>query len=69
MRSFVEEQGAHAWFFQSDEHPHLYIEFIEWKQSAGTPALTAHPQLAELRASLEQFGPSTDDFWTQPSEE
>lgn len=62
----VEEQGGHAWLFRSETHPHLFNEFIEWKQAESTPLPMALPRLIELRHGLEQFGPSEEDSWTQP---
>lgn len=64
--ALVEEQGGHAWLFRSETHPHLFNEFIEWKQADGAPVLTALPRLVELRRALEPFGPSEEDSWTQP---
>ena len=68
LRTYVEEQGAHAWLFQADDNPHIYMEFIEWKPGTGNHLLDDQ-QLIVLRRALDQFGPSTDDLWTQPKAE
>jgi hypothetical protein len=65
LRSAVHGAGGHAWLFEDELRPDVFLEFVEWKDG-GSRAL---PDVTEVAAALDSldalFGCAQTYLWKE----